>query len=65
MRVMDMQNVIFMEDDLVALMQSVKAGLVKWVGHDSLDADVLILGKDFNEFLGEISEEVVHRSLLP
>jgi hypothetical protein len=34
-------------------------------GHDSLDADVLILGKDFNEFLGEISEEVVHRSLLP
>ena len=37
MGVVDMQNVISMEDDLVALMQSVKPGLVKWVVHDRFE----------------------------
>ena len=34
-------------------------------GYDARDADVLVLGEDFDEFLGEIGrqvgEEIVHR----
>ena len=35
-------------------------------GFDALDADVLVLSEDFDEFLGQIGEEIFHRcSLLP